>query len=53
VAKNVANQIRYEIGNLISNESDLDDEELADIDQEALLNFVQQMFDSMIEETHP
>ena len=53
VAAQVTAQIENELGNLIDNVIELDDVELAEIDQEALLSFILSAFDNLIEEMHP
>ena len=53
VAAQVTAQIENELGNLIDNEIELEDVELAEIDQEALLSFILSAFDQLIEEMHP
>lgn len=44
-AVQVGGQIGNELGNLLNNEVELDDEELGEIDQQALLSFVHSTFD--------
>jgi hypothetical protein len=53
VASQVTAQIENELGNLIDNDIELEDVELAEIDQEALLSFILSAFDQLIEEMHP